>query len=223
MPISEKTLKQLPPKQKAYWTRAQEFVTKMQPDWEMAEVGTTEYRAWVRYFRKQDFKPHMLTLVERKVIDRIMVPAQFPEMFDSDYVDTGGLDAPEWQRGQSSEELKAKARAWLDRSDPVSARMVGLDIPPQGAVPGQVVNYPEFIAHCNANNLNPRPVGAQEAGGYLGRSEIDTSQKRRAFTETEKASFIEDAKKAGKEIASLKLSDAAQALLREPRLDDQAI
>lgn len=123
----------------------------------MVEANTPEFRAWVRYFKKQGFKPHMLTMVERKTIDKIAVPAMIPEMFDPAYVDSGGADPPDFQDIDPTEKLRAMGKAWLDRSDPVSSALLG-NVPPKSAVPSQIVDYREFIAHCNANNLKPRPT-----------------------------------------------------------------
>jgi hypothetical protein len=218
MAISDKVLKDLPPLQRTYWTKAQEFVTKRKQDWELVEVGTDEFKAWCRYFRKQGFKPHMLTLIERKVIDKITVPAKFPEWFDSDYVDTGGLEKLEWQRGPVTAQMRAMGQAWLDRSDPVASALVDAEnVPAKSAQVGDVLNYREFIAHCNANNLASRPVGAFEPGGYLGASKIDSTIKRKVFSEKEKAQFLADAKKVGEEIKTVKISDELRHIL-----DDQA-
>jgi hypothetical protein len=181
----------------------------------MVEAGSPEYKAWVRYFRKQGFKPHMLTLVERKVIDKITVPAMLPEMFDATYVDSGGIDEVEWQRGTVTPEMRAMGKAWLDRSDPVAASMVTDDVQSKSAHVGQIVTYPEFLQHTKANNLSSVPIGAFEPGGYLGSSEIDTAKKRKVYTAAEKAAFVESARQAGKELSGMKLSPETQALLRE--------
>lgn len=42
---------------------------------------------------------------------------------------------------------------------------------PQPKPQGRIVNYGEFLKHCEENGLKPRPVGAFEKGGYLGPTE----------------------------------------------------
>lgn len=185
--------------------------------WEMVEVGTANFAAWVRYFRQQGLKPHMLTMVERKVIDKIAVPAQIPEWFDPDYQDRGELLTKPWQDNKTTLALQDKSRAWLDRSDPIAARLIA-DIefvPPMAAVAGEIVDYREFQAHAAATGRTPRPIGTYELGGYLGPSPITTQSKRRVYSDKEKAAFLESAKQTAKEFAGLKLSEEAQALLRE--------
>lgn len=228
MSISDKILKNLPPKQRSYWTKAQEFVTKMQPDWEIVEVDTTEFKAWVRYFRKQGFKPHMLTLVERKVIDKISVPAQFPEMFDQSYVDSGGLDV-EWKPFPGFVQ-PVHPNLFVGRGRPGYDRVL------------------EFVRDATQNFWRHKPSGRHRDDEYLsdearllegywvpqswyasGRSyedwhlrriknpgfrKWDNAEKRRAhkptMTDEEKAAFLDDARRIGGEIKGMTLSHEAR-------------
>jgi hypothetical protein len=216
MPMNANLLRDLPPKLRTYWTKADQFVTKMGTGWELVEVGTADFAAWVRYFRAQGLKPHMLTMVERKVIDKIAVPARTPEWFDPEYEDHGELLTKAWQDSKTTPALQTIGRAWLDRSDPVAARLIaGTDgVTPVAAMVGQTVDYREFQAHAVATGRAPRPVGAYEPGGYLGASAVNTQSKRKVYTEVEKAAFLESAKKTAKEFDGLKLSEEAKAILR---------
>jgi hypothetical protein len=141
MSIDPKILKDLPPKQKAYWTRAQEFVARTGNDWISIEVErldshaySDEFKAWWRYFSHLGFKPHMLVLAERRSIKTIVTPAQWPEWFDQSYHDNGGDDpvledqieaTRRWRHQVITPRLKAMGKAWLDRSDPLAQELSG--------------------------------------------------------------------------------------------------
>ena len=155
----------------------------------------------------------MFLLVKQKVIDSIAVPTQWPEWFDSGWQDRGELLTESWQDAKTTPAMVAKGKAWLDRSDPVAAALISADVVACEARVGQRLTHREYLAHCAATGRAPRPIGAYEPGGYLGRSEINTKSKRKVYTEAEKAQFLADAKRTGESIRGMKLSDAAKATL----------
>lgn len=141
MPINPKILKDLPPKQKTYWTRAQEFINKTGTDWYAIEVErldahaySEEFKAWWRYFNHVGFKPHMLAMAERRLIKTIVTPAQWPEWFDTSYRDHGGEDpvledqieaTRSWRHRVVTPRLKAMGKAWTERTDPLAQELSG--------------------------------------------------------------------------------------------------
>jgi len=83
--INPQLLNELPTQARAYWTQANEFLSKNKVGWESLKVGSPEYEEWVRYFKHLGFTPRMIALAERRQINSIIVPAQHPEWFDSNF------------------------------------------------------------------------------------------------------------------------------------------
>lgn len=89
--LSEEKLKTLPEPSQAYWRKAQEYVTKMGTGWFAIRPGTDEFDSWVEYFRKQRWKPWGLKQLEHNRIEIFLVPAQWPEWFETAPIRTASL------------------------------------------------------------------------------------------------------------------------------------
>ncbi len=81
MPLSEEKMSALPPKAQAFWRAAWAFVQKNKTEWVWIEMGTEPYKAWVEYFRQQDWEPFAIRQMRKGSITKMTMPTLWPEWF----------------------------------------------------------------------------------------------------------------------------------------------
>lgn len=88
--ITDMAKKMKHPKAKAYWTKAEAHCADLDK-WFAVERDSKEYEAWSRYFDRLGWEPrHWRDLRKNEDdetgrIDMFLVPAQWPEWFDTTF------------------------------------------------------------------------------------------------------------------------------------------
>lgn len=83
--LTAEKMNSLPPKARAFWTRAWKFLADNGSEWIVIHPDTDEYRAWKRYFEWDHWRPFAIRMVDTKQITTMVMPTQWPEWFDPDY------------------------------------------------------------------------------------------------------------------------------------------
>lgn len=82
--LSEEKMRSLPPKSREFWTAAWAYLAKHRTDWALIHGESKEFRAWQAYFIRKGWKPFAIKQIETGALKQIVMPAQWPDWFESD-------------------------------------------------------------------------------------------------------------------------------------------